>query len=205
MHKKTVLLGVLGAFTALSLATLPVFAESESPKPIQIRNQNIKENNESFREDVREAKTTATAPGSMRGVVKELNEDRRASNSAVRQTYRSERAKLHGERIEKRFSWYAERLGNIATRVQARIDKEKTEGKDVAKAQTSLDTAKVTLAQAVADGKTAVTMFQAIDVAKWDVQQPQVKAAIAQANKARVGFVTTRQQLMDAVKALLTN
>jgi hypothetical protein len=205
MHKKSVLLGVAGALTTFSLTALPVFATSPSLRPVQIRNQEIRENNEQFREDVRDAKMNATAPGSMRGVVKELNEDRRASNSAVRQTYRSERAKLHGERIDRRFSWYAERLQNIAERIQSRIDKEKADGKDVTKAQASLDAAKATLTQAIADGKTAVTMFEAIDVAKWDVQQPQVKAAIDQANKARSEFITARQQELDAVKALLTN
>lgn len=190
--------------TLFSVSFLLVSTASVSAlTPVQIRNEEMRENNEQFRENVRNAVGTATAPGTLRGEVRELNRERVASNAAVRQTYRSERAKLHGERLERRFSWYAERLQDIAKRIQSRIDALKADGKDVNSAQTSLDLANATLTQAIADGKKAVEMFQAITISTWDVQQPEIKAAIDQANTARKGFASARQQELDAVKALI--
>lgn len=178
------------------------FALEATNSPVLKRNETIRANNEEFRADVKNTIKMATKPGEMRGDIRELNKDRMASNSAARQLYRSERAQVHGERLDLRFHFYAERLTNIATRIQTRIDTEKAAGKDVAAAQAALEKAKTLIATAVADGKTAVSLFQNISVSVWSTQAPEVKAAIEQANKARGEFVQARLSLIDATASL---
>ncbi len=72
-------------------------------------------------------------------------------------------------------------------------------------AQSSLDAAKTALAVAVADGKKAVEMFANITTATWNAQQPEIKAAIDQAQTARKGFAQSHKLLADAIRALATN
>jgi hypothetical protein len=148
--------------------------------------------------------TTATSPAptpSLRpGQI--MRQDLKNDIGTMRQTIRSDRAKIHADRLARRFSFYTQRLTNIATRIQTNIDNQKAAGKDVTSAQTQLTTAKATLASATADGNTAVSMFNAITVEKWDQQQPQIKAAITQAQKARSEFVQARQQLIAVVQLL---
>lgn len=131
--------------------------------------------------------------------VKTEKEELKTEVKEARETFRSERAKVHADRLEKRFAEYNTRLTNIAARIQKNIDAKKAAGKDVSSAQTKLDAAKATLAQAVTDGATAVSMFRAITVSTWNVQLPEVKAAIEAANKARLEFVNARKGMIDAV------
>lgn len=198
---KTLATGMLLSALVLTTSSF-AYAIEATTLPIRERNETMKATNQEFRTEVKDAIKTATKPGEMRGTVRELNQERMASNSATRQLYRSERAQNHGERIERRFAFYAQRLTNIATRIQSRIDTEKAAGKDTTAAQSALDKAKTLLTQAVADGKQAVTMFQSISVAVWSTQAPEIKAAIEQANKARTGFVQARLSLIDATTSL---
>ena len=131
-----------------------------------------------------------------------IQEQFRNTVKTIRQTMRSERNKIHAATLQKNFGLYALRLNNIASRIQSAIDKRKAAGKDTTAAQTQLDTAKTTLTQAIADGQKAVDMFNAITVDKWDIQKPEIKAAIAQAQLARKEFVTARTQMVQAVKLL---
>ncbi|MEP7167318.1 MAG: hypothetical protein ABI758_05035 [Candidatus Woesebacteria bacterium] len=185
---KNTFLAVVSAFAVFTVSTGIVLATDTSPRPVQIRTQEIKD----ARKDIRTGNQNER---------KEL----RASISASRQTFRSERAKMHAKRLETHFNWYTERLGNIADRIQTRIDKEKTEGKNVTSAQTALDQAKTQLTVAISDGQKAVDLFAAITVSTWDVQKPEVKTAIDAAQKARSEFAHVHQLLADALKALATN
>lgn len=119
-----------------------------------------------------------------------------------KETIRTDRAKFHATRLQRNFSFYALRLNNVATRIQSLINKRKASGKDVTAAQTQLDTSKATLQQAIADGQKAVDMFNAITVDVWNIQKPEVKAAITQAQLARKEFVTARTQMVQTVKLL---
>ncbi len=202
MSKTTFFVFSLLTITVLGPHAGTIHAVETITSAVMKRNETIRENNQEFRGEVKDTLRSATEPGEMRGVVKSLNKERIASNSAARQLYRSERAQNHGERIEKRFAFYEERLRNIAARIQIRITTEKTAGKDTSAAQAALDKANTLLTQAVADGKLAVGMFQNISVAVWSTQAPEVKAAIEQANKARSGFVQVRLALIDATSAL---
>lgn len=206
MKTKTLFFGTLVATTlALVQSVSPVKAMVASPAAEKV--EKIKAANEEFRttrqtaaDDLRMKK--ASGAGEFKETMEDARKTRMATISAARQLYRTERAQNHGERIERRFAFYAQRLTNIATRIQTRIDTQKAAGKDTATAQAALDKAKTLLTQAVADGKQAVTMFQNISVAVWSTQTPEVKAAIEQANKARTGFVQVRLSLIDATAAL---
>lgn len=175
-----------------SLAALPVLAEdttvataTATPAPTLRPALKIKEDALKLRQDLKTNKA-------------ELKEDVKTMVG----TLRTDHAKLHADRLERRFNFYFTRLSNIATRIQTNIDKTKAAGKNVAAVQTQLDTANTTLNQAKTDGASAVSMFRSIPVGSWDLQKPDVKAAIAQAQKARGEFVTARKQLVDVVTAL---
>ncbi len=174
-------------------------AEETDTRPVQVRNEAIKEANDNLRE------TRKNTQKSVKKTMEDARMERKASVSATRQTYRSERAKLHGERIEKRFAFYAERLSNIATRLQSRIDKLKAEGKDVQSPQQALDISLVTLEKAINDSKVAVEMFGNISISTWDSQQPEIKAAIVQAGVARTGFTIAQGQMMSVVRQIKEN
>jgi hypothetical protein len=146
--------------------------------------------------------TRASAAAELRETVQEAREVRKATMAAARRTYRSERAQVHGERLDRRFAFYAQRLTTIATRIQTRIDTKKQTGADVATAQAALDKAKLLITQATSEGAQAVSLFENITVTTWDLQAPQIKAAIEQANKARMSFVSARLALLDAAAAL---
>lgn len=171
---------VVSATLCILVPTTTVFAvdasptPSSSPKPQLIRKQEIKEAREEFKDEVKTAN----------------------------QQFRSEKAKQHADRLERRFAYYAKRFNTIATRIQTLIDKKKAAGKDITKAQAQLDASKVTLNQAIADGKKAVDMFRSITVATWDVQKPEVKAAIDQAQKARKEFVEAQTELLKTVSTI---
>lgn len=174
MNKK-MLLGVGLSAMTLCLCVTPSFAEDASPSPSPSLTP---------RQTIRQ------------GMKKEV--------ATIRQTIRTERNKIHADRLQVRFGFYADRLNNIAARIQILITKDQTAGKNVTKAQAQLDAGKATLTQAIADGQQAVSMFNSISVATWNVQQPEIKAAIAQAQKARKEFVTARQSMVSAVSILKT-
>lgn len=134
-----------------------------------------------------------------------IQEQFRTAVKTIKQTIRTEKGKLHAATLQKNFGIYALRLNNIAARIQSAIDKSKAAGKDTTKAQAQLDTAKTTLAQAIADGQKAVDMFNAVTTASWNTQLPEIKAAIAEANMARKEFVQARIQMVQTVKLLRTN
>lgn len=156
-----------------------------TPRPREVLREEIKKTRDDFKTKVKTEK-----------------EELKTEIKTDRETFRSERAKTHADRIEKRFAEYNTRLTNIATRIQKNIDAKKAAGKDVTSAQTQLTSAKATLAQAVTDGATAVAMFRAITVSTWNVQLPEVKAAIDAANKARLEFVAARKGMVDTVVIL---
>lgn len=147
--------------------------------------------------------TPTLRPGQQfRQEVQEIRQETKTAVQTARQEFRVNKASEHGSRLEKRFAFYAQRLNNIIARIQRHIDAKKNDGKDVSNVQSKLDNAKQVLATAVSDGQKAVALFKAINVDTWDVQRPEIKAAIEQANKARKGFVETRRLLIEVVQLL---
>lgn len=170
----------ISATTAVLLASVvgPVFAEdSATPTPT----------------------TSASTSPSPRKLIQEKFKE---SMQTLKETMRSTRNKEHATRLERNFGSYAVRLNNIAARIQSAIDKKTASGKATATAQAQLNTGKDTLAQAIKDGQTAVNMFNNISIAKWDVQNTEVKAAITQAQLARKEFAEARTQMVKAVSLL---
>lgn len=203
MHRFAVFFALL----LFLLTASSVSATTPSPRPLQERNAAIRESNQDYRESVQNTRKEYRASVSgereaLRNEVREAKDERREEVRDARQEFRTDKAGQHADRLERRFRWYAERLGAISSRLQDRITKEKSAGKNVAQAQSLLDTAKVQLATAVSDGEKAVSLFRAIPVTTWNLQKPEVKAAIEQAQKARKGFSDTRGTMIDALKAL---
>lgn len=168
----------------LSLTLLGLFL---LPAPVHAREMDtsVKELREEYKTDVQN-----------------LREEKKASIGAIRQTYRSERAKMHGDRITEHFAEYEKRLNEIAAKIETRIAKMKTDGKDVTSAQTQLTKAKETIALAVTQGKDAVQLFSTIQIVVWDTQKTEVKAAVEKAQLARESFVRAKKQLTDVVQTL---
>lgn len=207
MSTKQVKLGVFLLLFLWGIHPSPATA-AETTAPVYIRNQQIREAQGTYRETREEAvseRIETRDTDAYRETMREAREVRRASISGARYTFRTERARIHGERLARRFAFYEQRLTNIANRIATRIEKERSEGKDVSSAQSSLDAARTALATAVADGKKAVEMFTTITATTWDTQQPEIKAAIEQAQLARKGFAQSHKFLADSIRALATN
>jgi hypothetical protein len=129
-------------------------------------------------------------------------QDKREEGRAKMQDFRSHVAENHANRLSRRFAFYYNRLNDIITRFQSRLDSLKTAGKDTSAAQTALDKAKTSLASAKSKGDAAVAAFKAIDPAKFTEQKAEALAARDLANEARKLFLDTHTLLKDAFKAL---
>ncbi|HSW90110.1 MAG TPA: hypothetical protein VLH19_04535 [Patescibacteria group bacterium] len=180
------------SIVAFSFAASPlsVLASDSTPSAsvlpyVKLRNSEIRQARENINNDVNGDKQTF-----------------RASVSAAQEEFRANMAKVHGERLNRRFAFYAARLNNILARIQSRIDKEKVAGKDVTTAQSDLDSAKAKLTQAIKDGNAAVTAFENITPQNWQAQKADAKAAMALAQKARQEFIDARRLMVDAVQTL---
>lgn len=142
-------------------------------------------------------------------IIKNINETKRNivedRTQTLQQRLRSTRAHIHGLRLEIRFRFYEQRLNNIATRIQQRIDIEKSENKNVTSAQEALNKGKTALATAVDTGKKAVAALKAITAEQWTQQAAEAKTAKDLADAARNSFIEARSHMMDAIKALANN
>jgi hypothetical protein len=119
------------------------------------------------------------------------------------QERRSNIAENHATRLEKGFASYFMRFSNIISRFQTRLDLLKKEGKDVASAQTKLDSAKTKLSEARSKGDASIAAFKAIDPAKVTEQKTELIAARDMATAARKLFTETHDLLKLALKEVL--
>jgi len=136
--------------------------------------------------------------------IKEIRQDRMDEFKDNMQEGRSNVAENHANRLEKRFAFYYSRLSNIITRFQKRLDILKAEGKDITSASTKLTAVKTMLESAKTKGVESVSVFKAIDPAKFSEQKTQALAARDLANSARKLFIDTHSLLKDALKTLKT-
>ncbi len=129
---------------------------------------------------------------------------RRPEIQQISQETRSDVARLHAQRLEKHFGFYYNRLNNIITRFQARLDLLKAAGKDTAAPQAKLDAAKAKLAEAKVKGDEAITAFAAIDPARFAEQRTAAFAARDLAVAARALFQEAHALLKEALRSLKT-
>lgn len=122
----------------------------------------------------------------------------------IRQENRSNVAELHATRLERRFKFYYERLNNIMTRFQARLDLLTSEGKSTSTVQLKLSTAKAKLEEAKLKGARAIAAFRAIDPVKVRDQKSALLIASNLATEARKLFQDTLDLLKLAFKELKT-
>jgi hypothetical protein len=197
------LLSVLAVLTLLSSPSL-AFALDASPSPsgqtrLQIRQE--------AREEIRDMR------GETQGEIQQIREESREAIQAKKtdlkteiatkfQAVRSDIAKNHANRLERRFQAYYTRLSGIIARFQTRLDTLKAAGTDTASIQAKLEIAKTKLEAAKVKGAEAVASFRAIDPAKWSEQKAAALAARDQANAARALFKEALSALKEALKAL---
>lgn len=122
----------------------------------------------------------------------------------IRQDIRNNIAKNHAERLQNRFTFYGDRLGNIITRFQLRLDTLKANGKNTTATQVKLDLAKSKLAEAKLKGETSIAAFTALESSNLKEQKAEFLAARDLANSARKLFEETHTVLKEALRELKT-
>ncbi|MFH1244154.1 MAG: hypothetical protein V1487_01060 [bacterium] len=118
--------------------------------------------------------------------------------------FRSKVAENHANRLEKRFTFYYERMEKIIARFQTRLDTLKGQGKDTAPTQAELNGAMAQLVLAKSKGEAAIAAFRALDPTKFQEQKIERLAARDLAKEARGLFLETHQLLKEALKSLKT-
>ena len=109
-------------------------------------------------------------------------------------------AKLHADRLEKRFSNYYTRLSALIVKIQARIDA--NSDKDTSISQEKLNSAKTKLEEAKILGASAINMFRALEPEKWSEQRKKAISARDTAIKAKEAFKVVHGLMIDAIKSL---
>ena len=195
---------VLVSLFTLGLGATPAFATDASPSP---SGQNRFQIRQETREEVRDMREGTQGEiqqirQESRETIQEKKTDLKDAVATKFQEMRSDIAKNHADRLERRFAAYFNRLTNIITRFQTRLDALKAGGTDVTSIQSKLDAAKTKLAAAKTKGAEAVAAFRALDPAKWSEQKTEALAARDLANQARSLFKETLGLLKDALFAL---
>lgn len=131
--------------------------------------------------------------------MKENREEKKATIQEGRQEKRSDRSQEHARRLGERFGFYADRLGRIIDKLEARLTTMKGEGKDVSSATAKLDSAKSALDKAEAEGANAVSAFASIDPAKYEEQRDKALSARDLAMQAREQFKAVNVILKEVV------
>ena len=119
------------------------------------------------------------------------------------QERRSEFAQQHAERIERRYALYAERLLNLADRIEARAQILSADGTDVSAALAKVTEARTLIESAQSSGDEAVTEFRSIDPATYEEQRDVALAARDLAETSIADFKAARDLLQEAVRLLL--
>ncbi len=117
---------------------------------------------------------------------------------------RSNVAENHANRLEKRFSFYFDRLTAIIVRFNTRLDSLNAKDPVVINLRSKLTTANTKLIEAKTKGDEAVDAFRGIDPSAFSEQKAAVLAARDMANSARKLFVEVHVLLKEAIKTLKT-
>lgn len=138
---------------------------------------------------------------SLRQEKKEIREELQVKN----QENRVNATKKRSEALSKHCSVVESRLNAIITKVESRIAKQKTDGKDVSVAESAVADAKTSLATGKSYCEQALVKFDSVPTDKWSTQKPVIIEAKELAKKSREMFVSTRKSLATAVQALIAN
>lgn len=126
--------------------------------------------------------------------------ENKTERAQARQETRSDVAAKHATRLEQRFAGYYKRLSAILLKLQTRVDA--ITDKDTTTAKAKLSQAKTKLEEAKVLGEKAVSLFKAIDPAKWSEQKSQAVTARDTAKAAHKAFKEAHALMVEAIKSL---
>ncbi|MCA9373422.1 hypothetical protein KC921_05010 [Candidatus Woesebacteria bacterium] len=184
----------------LAIAVLAPRAFAEIPERMETRTE-LRQEAVDTRQEAVDAREEAR--------VTQAEERQQERNDTLRQVQinaqerRSEFAQQHAERIERRYALYAERLLNLADRIEARAQILSADGTDVSAALAKVTEARTLIESAQSSGDEAVTEFRSIDPATYEEQRDVALAARDLAETSIADFKAARDLLQEAVRLLL--
>lgn len=145
--------------------------------------------------------STNASPSTFRTEVKEVKKEIRLD----RQELRSDAAKKRSDALTKHCEVVESSLANILSRVDSRIAKQKTDGKDVSFAEIATTEARASLESGKTYCDQAIAKFDSVPADKWETQKAVVVEAKTLAKQSREMFVKARKAIASAVKILMSN
>jgi hypothetical protein len=134
--------------------------------------------------------------------IQQAEERAEQSQERVRQM-RTNVAAIHAARLEKRFSFYYQRLTKIAEKIEARLQVLADEGVDVSAAQQGLTNALLLLEEAMERSNAAIADFKSINPEQYQTQRQIALQARDEARQSRQLFMQAMQELRGAVQAAM--
>ena len=125
-----------------------------------------------------------------------------AQRQENRQVRRDQVLERIAGRVEERFTRHAQRLQAWIDRASQHLDKLSAKGKDVTQARQALETARTSLANAIALGEAAVAQLRAVEPAVWSEQKPAALAAREAVKKAQVAFAQVIKDMKLTLQAM---
>lgn len=135
-----------------------------------------------------------------RGVQAEIQEIRQSDVSETK----IRMIAAHADRLEKRFSFYYDRLNKIIIRFEERLSILTKAGKNIKTIQIKLNTAKAKLLEAKLKGESVVSLFRTVDPTKLREQKVVVQGARDMTVATIKLFQESHNLLKSALKELKT-
>ncbi|MCD8484144.1 hypothetical protein LRY65_05155 [Candidatus Woesebacteria bacterium] len=154
----------------------------------QVRQQQV----EDVRQEIQERRAE------VRQDVTERRQEAQENRQQVRDTVTQE----HAERLEYRFGIYGDRLADIISRLEVKIDEMEAAGFDVSEERSQLSEAEVLLMDAEDSATEAIMKFVSIEPDLYAEQRSMAMEGRDMAQTARRQYAEVRSMLQDIVQSL---
>jgi len=195
-------------------------AKAEKTEEVRERQQEMRdtvvENRAERREEIEERtaerrEELETRRSEMQETIEERREDartrmeeKRLEMQENRQERRAHITEVHAERLESRFTFYGDRLADIISRLDTRLESLDAAGQDVTNQQEQLLAAQALLVEAENTTVDAIIGFLDVDPESYEEQRSAALAAGNVAQAARSQFEAVRSTLLDIIQSLKT-